>query len=368
MRIQEGRIGRQETVAMLCMAIYVDTVFTLNSARAYGGGNSTYIWLPVSILIAMCAVLLPMRAMEKAGLHTLDELLAGAFGRLLGRAAGLCIIGLMLLNVYLVAMVFVNLIHNFVFFESSHWAITIWVTGVMFLLCTWGLECISRTALILGPLVGVVLIASLAGNAGAYSLHRLYPLPGNTLAEMAEMALAGAVKPFGAIAGLLTVTRGVQGMRFGRRACIAAAVAAAALALCTQLAAGLTYGYADLRNIPFPMHRLGMMLVREGYFFRMDTLLVFLWLMAAMVAGAYHLYAAAAMWCRCFGPRDVRPGAAAFAAMLCCAVVLQAEGYYSWVEALYGWLDSRGWAALLLPLLAAAIQLVKCRRQGGAQA
>ena len=57
MRIKEGKIGRQESAAMVGIAVYTSMVFTLNSAEVYRSGNSTYIWMPATIALALIAVL-----------------------------------------------------------------------------------------------------------------------------------------------------------------------------------------------------------------------------------------------------------------------------------------------------------------------
>lgn len=66
MNIGPSRIGRQESAAMVGVSLFTATVFAMDSQQAYSGGNSTYIWMPLSILVSLAAVMVIMLAMEKA--------------------------------------------------------------------------------------------------------------------------------------------------------------------------------------------------------------------------------------------------------------------------------------------------------------
>ena len=87
MNIGPSRIGRQESAAMVGVSLFTATVFAMDSQQAYSGGNSTYIWMPLSILVSLAAVMVIMLAMEKSGADTLDKLFTAAFGRVVGRIA-----------------------------------------------------------------------------------------------------------------------------------------------------------------------------------------------------------------------------------------------------------------------------------------
>ena len=67
----------------------------------------------------------------------------------------------------------------------------------------------------------------------------------------------------------------------------------------------------------------------------------------------------AMLWCRCFGPKDTRPGVVAFAVMTGCAVVMQSEGHYDEFRMLYYNVGIWGWTVISLPLIAAAVLSVR---------
>ena len=102
MNIGPSRIGRQESTAMVGVSLFTATVFAMDSQQAYSGGNSTYIWMPLSILVSLAAVMVIMSAMEKSGADTLDKLFTAAFGRVVGRIAAIPLIFLFIASAFFI--------------------------------------------------------------------------------------------------------------------------------------------------------------------------------------------------------------------------------------------------------------------------
>ena len=162
MNIGPSRIGRQESAAMVGVSLFTATVFAMDSQQAYSGGNSTYIWMPLSILVSLAAVMVIMSAMEKSGADTLDKLFTAAFGRVVGRIAAIPLILLFIASAFFILTDFVNMIHSFVFYNSGYWEIALWVLLTSLLLSFMGLECISRTTLLILPMFAAAVLAALA--------------------------------------------------------------------------------------------------------------------------------------------------------------------------------------------------------------
>lgn len=368
MRISTGKIGGQEAAAMVGITIYSGTVFTMDSGLAYSRGNSSWIWLPLSVILALCAALFILHTMEKAGIATVDELLRRSFSTLPGSVAAVGVIAYLAAGAYFIAVDFVNMIHSFVFYDSGYWEIAAWIMLTVFFIGMLGFESIGRTALAFAPVIIAVMLITLLVPATGYKLHRLFPIPGNTLPDMARLTLRSANGSFWAMMGMLTVTDGMHGIKFVRKSMVLGSLSAAALVLLTQLAISLTYSYIDLSDMFFPLYRLNMMMIKEGYFFRMDKLLLFFWLIAALISAAYYTYTASALWCRCFGPKDTRPAVAALSVAVACGVLLQSEGYYKEFVNAFHWSGEWGWAFMLPVIGAAVVQLIKSKKKGAARA
>lgn len=361
MRIKEGKIGRQEGAAMVGTAVYASMIFALNSSEAYRSGNSTYLWMPAAIALGLAAALFVMDSMEKCGISTLDMLFKTAFGKTVGGVAGGVIIGLLILGAFELITDFVNMIHSFVFYDEPYWNIILWITATVGLLGFLGLECISRTARLLIPAFGIVLGLWLLLPAGSFSPGNLFPFPGNSPADMGRLILKNSPAAFAPMIAVLTITNGMHGMKFTRNSCGVGVLCALFAVAATQLCLGLTYGYKDLAQMPYPLYRLDMMMPEEGYFFRMDKIALFFWLTMGMIAAAYYIFTASMMWCRCYGPKDTRPAVLAICVITACGVQIQSEGYYEEFAYAVNRANQWGWTVILLPVLASAVQLIKKR-------
>ena len=363
MRIREGKIGRQESAALIGITVYATMIFTLSSSESYGGGNSTYLWLPAAIALGFALVLFVMYVMEKCGITTLDILLKASFGKVPGGIMGGIIIVLLLFGAFELLADFVNLIHSFVFYDQPYWNIILWITAAVGLLGFLGLEPVSRTARIMLPAFAVILALWLLLPARSFDRSNLYPLPGNTFMEMCRLIWKNAPSAYAPVIGALTITNGMHGIKFTRNACGIGVICAIIAVAATQLCLGLAYGYKDLAGMPYPMYRLDMMMLQEGYFFRMDKIALFFWLTMGIIAAAYYVFTASIMWCRCYGPKDTRPGVLAVCVLLACGVQIQAEGYYEEFAKGISIVNQWAWIGVLLPVAAAVVQLVKIRKE-----
>lgn len=368
MRIREGKIGRQESAAMVGLGVYSSMVFTMSSGKAYSCGNGTCIWMPAAIALALGIGLFIMYAMESCGVSTLDALLKGAFGGLMGGIAGGAIIALLTVSAFELLADFVNLIHSLAFYDQPYWNIILWIVATVGLIAYLGLECISRTGRLLLPAFGIMLAVWLLLPVKSFRWSSLYPFPGNSIAQMGRLLLENTSGAFAPIIAVLTITGGMHGMRFARNSCSVGAICALLAVAATQLCLGLAYGYKDLADMAYPLYRLNMMMLQEGYFFRMDKLILFFWLAMGIIPAGYYVFTASIMWCRCYGSKDTRPVVLALCVLLACAMQIQAEGYYEEFAQTMNMLDSWAWVAILLPVAASVSLLIKKRlhREAGA--
>lgn len=359
MRIREGKIGRQEGAAMVGIAVYTSVVFTLNSSESYRSGNSTCLWVPAVILLSLAIVLFVMRAMEKCQISTLDILLKAAFGKLIGGIMGAVLIALLVFNAFELLADFVNLIHSFVFYDQPYWNIILWIAAAVGVLAFLGLEALSRTARLMMPAFVLILALWLLLPVKSFDASNLYPFPGNTIGDIGKLIYKNIPAAFTPIIAVLTVTNGMHGIKLARNSCGIGTLCAAFAAAATQLCLGFAYGYKDLVEMPYPLYRLDMMMLQEGYFFRMDKIALFFWLTMGIIAAAYYIFTASILWCRCYGPKDTRPAVLSLCVILACAVQIQAEGYYEEFAKGISMVDQWAWTAILMPVGAAVVVLIR---------
>ena len=137
--MEGGNIGRQETAYLLGIPLYLNGVFTLESQYAYQGGNSTYIWVPLSIVLSLGIFLLLLLAMERAGARNLGELFEAGLGKTLGGAAWRywpCCFAWRPSGDDAVHFHAIQLC----VYQSVYSSISLWIMGAVFLLAFWGIE------------------------------------------------------------------------------------------------------------------------------------------------------------------------------------------------------------------------------------
>ena len=352
--MEGGYIGRQETAYLLGIPLYLNGVFTLESQYAYQGGNSTYIWVPLSIVLSLGIFLLLLLAMERAGARDLGELFEAGLGKTLGRGCMALLALLLLLGGLAGMMRFISMLYSYVFTQSVYSSISLWIMGAVFLLAFWGIETLGRLSKLLGGLLLALMLLNLLLPWESYQPYRLYPLPGNTWGQVAGYSLRHTFFLLPALLGGLSLSRSVHGLKYIRSAGCIGGLGAATLAFLTQLAISMTYGYQDLTTIYAPLYRLDMGMLREGYLFRLDKVSLFLWLMGELIGAAFFLFTASRIASRELGLGNAKPAVAAFSVLMGCALFFEHSGGYAVVEQVRSWLVRNGWL-LLLPCLLAGI-------------
>ena len=350
-----GRIGLQETAYMLGVPLYINAVFTFESHYAYPGGNSSYIWVPAGVLLSLGLFLLVSGAMQRAKANTLGELYDKGLGKIGGRICMAELAALLLIAGLAAMLRFISMLYTYVFVRSVYSSISLWIMGAVCILAFWGMETIGRLSKLLGIILLVTMLVNLILPAESYELYRLYPLPGNQWEEIGAYSLRHIFTLLPVLLGGLSMAESLHGRACVKKAGCIGGIGAAVLAFLTQLCISLTYGYQDLSAIYFPLYRLDMDMLQEGYFFRLDKISLFLWLAAELVAAAYFLFAASRIAGQELGLKNSRPAVAAFSVLLSCALFYERSGGYWLVERVKSWLDLYGWLLLLPGLLAACI-------------
>ncbi|MEG1547951.1 MAG: GerAB/ArcD/ProY family transporter [Clostridia bacterium] len=354
MRLNEGRIGRQESVSMLGLALFVSAVFTVNSKDAYGSGNSTYVWLPASVALAFLIFWTAAYAMDKCSIQHTGELFSHAFGKVLGSIFTYILVASLLFSAYLPLSCFAEMIHNFIFIDSSYIAVTMWMIPVVALLSFWGLECIGRVSKCFAAFLAILLLASFAAPAASFESYRLYPLMGDGINSTISHAVKTVFKLLPALMAVLGMINGVQGAVNARKYGIIAAAIALFMCAVTQLTLSLTYTYCDLADMYAPMYRLNMSLLFESYFFRVDKISLFLWLISGLITAAFYIYAAAILICRQGKGRDTRPVTLSATTIVFSIILLESSGWYTLINGAAAWLEEYGYLIIAPPILFAS--------------
>lgn len=362
MKLRQGRIGRQETLAAAAVAVAVSGIFTTDNAALYGEGNSAYVSTPFAAALALLAFLLVARAMQKGGQKTLWELLKHGLGGVLGRVAAFFYAGLLVFCAAALLSRFSLMLGRFVYPDASEWQVLLYPLAAAFALAWLGLESIGRMSRLFAWVLLISILGSMALASYNYEPYRLAPFLGDGFDHMAGMALRNVALYFPGMLSLLVLARGVHGFTAAKRAGYGAGIAAGVLGSLCQICLGMTYTYQDLALMHSPMYRLTMSFRSGGYYPRLDLLLLMGWVISGILATGFYLYAAALLFTEAFAQEDIRPavltaGAAAGAA----SMLMHVDNL--WFRAIGGFVSLYGWAFAVMPVLLAS--LISVMRSAG---
>jgi len=355
-KLCQGRVGKQEGANLIGIALVSSALFVLDIAEAYQYGNGTYVSFPGAILLALVLFLLLAGAMRASGQKDLLALMDFAFGKFVGNILSALICVLLFANAYFLISRFATMVHALVFMEVTLFPVLLWIVPVVIYIAFHGFECIARIAKCFGVILGACLLLSLLFPIDGYEAYRLFPLPLNHWDTIAADAFTGTFATIPAMLALLCMAQGMQGVQSAKKAGIIGAAVSIGLVAAVQVAIGMTFTYTELQNMFVPLYRLNLKLVQESYFFRLDKMLLFLWLIGALIAGAYYLYGAGFVFCRRWSRYDIRPAVIAAGIILLCCLTTEHMGQLQAFQVVrqYG-----SWLLVVPFTAAAAVALVK---------
>lgn len=336
-----GRIGGQEALCIGAVAACASSIFTPDSAALYAKGNSAYLSMLLSAAVAVIVFLLVARAMHATQAQSLWELLRLGLGPVLGRVAALLYALFLVLMVATLFSRFALMMERFIFPLASEWQLLLYLLLAACIPAWLGLEGLGRAARLLGFMLLAAMVGALALAAYNYEPYRLAPFLGDGTRNLLDLSARGTTLFLPALLGLLIVSEGIHGVRHTRRAGCYVGIAGGVISSLCQLCLGMTYPYSDLAEMHSPMYRLTMGFKTGGYFPRLDTLLVFGWVMSGMLASGYYLYVAALLFAQAFSQADIRPSIVVFSGCAGGLVlllhaqaangILQFLGYYGYI-------------------------------------
>ncbi len=355
MRLREGRIGIQESVSVLTLALTGLCVFTLDSKTAYAPGNTTYIWLPAGVLLALLSALLVAYVMRKGDYGDLMQLYYAGLGPVFGRASLLVLAAVLFYQSLKLQTSFINALQSYIFADSQYEPIALWIMLPALYIAWGGLERIGRSAKCVTFLAALSMLIVLVAPAKAFSLFRLFPFPGDPMGKIGIKTLSSTAEALPSLLLALGLCGGMQGRSNAKKSITIAALIAAALVFAVQLALALVFTSTQLQSMYMPLFRIDMTMLPGSYFVRQDKIELFLWIFGAIPALAFLEYGIALLFCKTTGMRDIRPALlSVFLWMLFCQLWLN-SGFYASYESALRWMDAYGFIPVYAPLIAALI-------------
>lgn len=353
MKLNEGRIGRQEATSLAAMGVVASAVFYPNAAEGYRYGNASYVAALLAFSLLFLLFFITVRAMRRRGAAHLGAFLTDSLGGLFGRVATLAVILFLVISAAIPLIQFQWLLKRFVFPDNLVATICLYFLPPMLLLACMGLETLGRTARMLFWLLAVSFVLPMVIPAASYETYHLFPLPLENPLAIVQSAVRMTAQGMPAMLALLIYADGVQGVKNAEKYGRIALLGGGLLVVLLQLCISLSFSYSDLQEIVSPLYRL-LMLQRSGINMRIDKLVLFLWIIMGLLAVSGYLYAAALLLCRTTGIGDVRPPALSFSAAAATLALLVSQNA-EWTATASSAVRSNLYLLALVPPLLAAV-------------
>ena len=302
-----GRFGLQEGTAAVGLGALLSGTFAVNLGDTYGAGNVCYAATAAGALLSLLLMGLLLKAMERRGTGDLGSLLFDRFGGLLGALLGMpLILGLQLCAV-LPLFRFTLAMERYIFVEADYVPVALYLLPVLLLLVLRGMECVARMAKLLAIPGAVALIMTLYLASPAFHIHHLYPLFSPGFSAFLTQTGEALFRFLPAGTALCVAGKGCQGQGHLSGSVRRGLLLGGAGSTAMQLGLGLTFFGPDIAGMAAPIFCMTMAARQERMSLRLDMLVLFLWLMAGLVAAGFYVYAAALLLCQTAGIQDIRP-------------------------------------------------------------
>lgn len=349
MNLRLGRFGKQEGACVCGLGALVSGMWTVNTGTAYENGNVGWLATMLGLLGAALVFLLLTGAMEKLGAPSLWPLLKKSVGGFLGSILGSILLALLVLSAALPNVQLLSAMNRYVFEGAEEGQIALYQLVALLLMTLLGMEAVARTGRLLA-LPGVVSVGLAIFLASpAFGLYHLFPLLGAGMQTLLLQSLQSLLRFLPPVLALSIVGEGCQGRDCLKRSGLVGLLTGGLLAVLMQLALGLSCYSWDIARLPIPLYHMTMATRYDAVTVRLDVTVLFLWVVCALGAGAFYLYAGSYLLCKMAGLGDIRPvgtGLCALAATL--GLLLHSGGTYmeTLATGIYNW----GWALGALPV------------------
>ncbi len=322
MNLRIGAFGRQESASLVLIAAFIGGCFAIDNRAMYGNGNASYLVALIASIQALLLFEAVVWALRVRGGNDLTALIGASRWKAVlavPLALSLLLSAIQPLEQYLVTVT------TFVFVESKHVTVCLYLLPCLYLLTALGAETLARTARLLLPILLLSIVAALLAGLSTYRTYRLFPIPFGEPLRLFSLAGSAQLRAASPLLALLCIGEGTQDRMSMRSAGRIGAIAGGALTAVTLFALSMTFPYTALLKMPSPMYRMLVEVRAENPTLRLDRAILFLWMTCAILTAAFYLYAASVLCAKAFGARDIRPIALCVSGL---AIALMLALYY----------------------------------------
>ena len=346
MNLRLGAFGRQESTAAVILATFTEGCFAFDNRTQFSQGNASYLTYAAASILSLLLFEMTVAAIRRRRGNDLYSLIGPSKSKALLAVP-------LLLALLLAAMQpmehFLLTVTQYVFVEAKQTSVCLYALPCLLLLTALGAETIVRTSRIFLPMLTISLLSALLLALPQYRTYRLFPLPTGAPFSLLAETVRTVFRTFLPLLALLCIWEGTQtvdAMRFSGRL---GAPVGGSMTVLALLGLGLSFPYAQLKEMPAPFYRLLVEVRTENPTMRLDRATLFLWMTVALLSSAFYLYAACVLFAKTFAVRDIRPLAflmSALAVTLILILYYDSETTHAVLRALYRY----AWMPAVLPV------------------
>lgn len=364
MNLREGKIGKQEGLCLISIAMCIGGLFTLEPELTYSSGNVTYITLPIAVLIALLVFCFASLGMKEGSYRCFNHMLKDTCGETVS-----CFVSVVLIFCFALTAVaplsnFIQVMHGLFYSNVSNRQLVFYVLPGILVVAWMGFETIGRTAKCMFAILILATVLTLIAALGEYDSYRLYPLPISNMKIIANNAFSETAAFLPALAALLICTEGMNDNDTTLYVGIRSALIAAIICATVQFFLGMIFPYSQLKNLAMPLCRINHMSAEETNITRLDKIAQIIWLNGSMLSASFYIYAGALLFSKSFKINDIRPPLASFALITTALVLIELDGLHLEYSGVFSIITkSISLIFVMVLILPSVISIVKNRKK-----
>lgn len=304
--IKEGKIGVQEAICLVTIAIVNKIFFTSPGYLTRAVGNTGW----YMTLIAMCSALVFFTfiylLLKRFPGKNIVEIYDAVLGRIGGFLFSFILMASFLLYCGVLIREFVDVTKVYVFPITPPSALI----GALLIVATFsvflGLEAIGRTAKLFAyvALFGYILVVFLSSEH--FNVAFLFPILGYGLDRTVTTGLMRS-SAYAEVLILAVFAGSLQGSRHIKKAGYISLLLSGFLLSLGILCFTLEFEYTSVQEITAPIY-IVVRIIKYGPFFqRLDPLFLFIWIITTIILVSSLFYTTVSIYCKIFRLQDKRP-------------------------------------------------------------
>lgn len=359
--INEGKIGVQESISLIVMAICSKIFFTspgfLTTLVGTAGWLTTLISCTTSIVLFTFTYLLLKRFPGKNIVEVFNITLGSILGFLFSSIYAIAF----LFEGSVVAREFADFMKIFTFPETP---ISFIIGAFIFVIAAavyLGLESIARVAKLVGysALGGYILVIML--SATEYRLANLFPVFGYGLDRI---FLNGVVRSsaYSEVIILSVIAGSLQGSQHIKKIGYTSLVLSGVLLSMGLICMNLVFPYYITQEIVAPLYIMARSVEYGAFIQRLEPVALFLWIITTIITVSILLYCTVSVYCKMFRLQDMRPVIIPLSVIMFTAAMFPKDFSIIVGEYVQGTRTYGAAVFYLLPLITLLVSLVRGKR------